>query len=291
MLLQRAPDLPYDQREEDGGLLVFDSEILDERCELLGAPVVRLVLAVSRPQAMVAVRLSDVAPDGRATRVTYGLLNLTHRTGHELPRPLVPGRRYQIRVTLNGMAHAFPPGHRIRLSISTSYWPLAWPRPARYSCPCSPGRAFSTCRSARSGLPANRTSARSASRRDAARRNHPDPAAQGEMDGLRDMVGYESALEVIKDLGVSRLEDIDLDIARRAEEVYGWTGDDFTSVFGDVEWTMRFVRGGWDVSTVSRTKLTSTETDFLLHAELDAYEGDLRVHSRNWTITIPRDQL
>ncbi|NVI89399.1 CocE/NonD family hydrolase [Actinomadura sp. BRA 177] len=286
------PDLPYDQREEDGGSLVFDSEILDERCELLGAPVVRLVLAVSRPQAMVAVRLSDVAPDGRATRVTYGLLNLTHRTGHELPRPLVPGRRYQIRVTLNGMAHAFPPGHRIRLSISTSYWPLAWPPPRPVQLSLFTGACLLDLPVRPVGAP-----------------GEPDVGAFGEPEGTppvattqirphkerwtvsRDMVGYESALEVIKDLGVSRLEDIDLDIARRAEEVYGWTGDDFTSVFGDVEWTMRFVRGGWDVSTVSRTKLTSTETDFLLHAELDAYEGDLRVHSRNWTITIPRDQL
>lgn len=32
------PDLPYDQREEDGGSLVFDTDVLTERCEILGAP-------------------------------------------------------------------------------------------------------------------------------------------------------------------------------------------------------------------------------------------------------------
>lgn len=194
------------------------------------------------------------------------------------------------RATLNGLAHAFPAGHRIRLSISTSYWPLAWPppRPVRLSLftgPCSlelPVRPV--------GAP-----------------GEPAVGAFGEPEGAppipttqlrpgeerwavsRDLVGYESALEVVKDLGLVRIDDIGLEIARRTVETYGWTGDDFASVFGDVEWRMGFARGDWDVSTVTRTKLTSTETDFLVHAQLDAYEGDRRVQSRNWTLTIPRD--
>ncbi|MGH3951432.1 MAG: CocE/NonD family hydrolase, partial [Pseudonocardiaceae bacterium] len=79
------PDLPYDQREEDGGSLVFDTDAFTERCEILGTPVVELDIAASRPVAMVAVRLSDVALDDQATRISYGLLNLTHRTGHDTP--------------------------------------------------------------------------------------------------------------------------------------------------------------------------------------------------------------
>lgn len=71
---------------------------------------------------MVAVRLSDVLPDGRAIRVTYGLLNLTHRNGHENPQPLEPGQKYDVTAQLNGIAQRFPQGHRLRLSISTSYW-------------------------------------------------------------------------------------------------------------------------------------------------------------------------
>ncbi|MEU8803859.1 CocE/NonD family hydrolase [Spirillospora sp. NPDC048819] len=284
------PDLPYDQREEDGGSLVFESDILDERCEVLGAPIVRLELAATRPQAMVAVRLSDVAPDGRATRVTYGLLNLTHRDGHAAPRALDPGKRYRVGVTMNAMAHAFPAGHRIRLSISTSYWPLAWPPPRPVRLSVFTGAI---------DLPVRPVGAA----------GEPDVAAFGEPEGTppisttqlkigeegwtvsRDLVKYASALKVIKDLGVVRIDDIGLEIARLAKETYGWTGDDYGSVFGDVEWRMGFVRGDWDVSTVTRTKLTSTATDFHLHAQLDAYEADRRVHSRNWTITIPRDQL
>ncbi|HCW94117.1 MAG TPA: peptidase S15, partial [Flexistipes sinusarabici] len=71
-----APDLPHDQREEDGGALVFDTPPLDESVEILGKPEVTLNVSASNPLAMVAVRISDVSPDGKATRVTYGLLNL-----------------------------------------------------------------------------------------------------------------------------------------------------------------------------------------------------------------------
>lgn len=41
------PDLPYDQREEDGGSITFDTDVLAERREILGAPVVDLDLEVS----------------------------------------------------------------------------------------------------------------------------------------------------------------------------------------------------------------------------------------------------
>ena len=108
---------------------MFDTDPFTERCEILGAPVLELSFASTAPVAMVAVRLSDVAPDGRATRISYGLLNLTHHKGHSEPELLVPGKRYQVAVQLNGMAQALPRGHRLRLAMSTSYWPLAWPPP------------------------------------------------------------------------------------------------------------------------------------------------------------------
>ena len=126
---QVTPDLPLDQRLEDGGALVFDTDPLPARVELLGAPVAELELAADRPVALLAARLSDVAPDGAATRVSYGLLNLTHRESHEHPTPLQPGRRYRVRLQLNDVGQAFPAGHRIRLALSTAYWPTAWPAP------------------------------------------------------------------------------------------------------------------------------------------------------------------
>ncbi len=118
-----------DQREDDGGSLVFISEPLGERLEILGAPALHLTFASDKPQTLVSVRLNDVAPDGQSTRVTVGLLNLSHRNSHEFPEALVPGEYTSAMVELDDIAHAFPQGHRIAVSISTTYWPIAWPSP------------------------------------------------------------------------------------------------------------------------------------------------------------------
>ena len=81
-----APEMPLDQRLDDAGSLVFDTEPLEEPLAIVGSTLVELAIAADKPQAMVAVRLSDVAPDGAATRVSYGILNLSHRESHESPR-------------------------------------------------------------------------------------------------------------------------------------------------------------------------------------------------------------
>lgn len=284
------PDLPYDQREEDGGSLVFDSDELTERLEILGAPTVELDVAVNEPVAMIAARLSDVAPDGRATRVSYGLLNLTHRSGLDEPEPLEPGRRYRVQVQLNGVAQAFPPGHRVRLSLSTSYWPLAWPppRPVRLSVytghsslslPVRPvdgadhdgGRPFGEPE----GAPPITTTLK-------------QPPEQ-RWTVSRDLVNYRSTLEIVKDNGVTHYDDINLDAGKRAFERYSSVADDFSSVRGESTWTMTFGRDEWQTRTVTSTELTSDEHEFRLHATLDAYEGAQRVFSRNWSLAFPRE--
>ncbi|KOT77220.1 CocE/NonD family hydrolase [Streptomyces sp. WAC 06783] len=286
------PDLPYDQREEDGGSLVFDSDRLTERVEILGSPTVELDLSVSEPVAMVAARISDVAPDGRATRVTYGVLNLAHHETIGEPEPLEPGRRYRATVQLNGVAQAFPPGHRIRLSLSTSYWPLAWPPPRPATLTVHEGTSTLT-------LPVRPTT-------------EPDrlpPRPFGEPEGTRpltvsqltapeerwevkrDLIGYNSELEIVKDRGLARLDDTGMEVGRRAYERYATVADDFTSATGETLWTMRFRRGDWDVRVVTHQEVRCDEKQFIVDATLDGYENDRRVFSRTWNETIPRDCL
>ncbi len=121
---------PDDQTEDDERSACFDSAPLVDTLEILGAPEVTLQLTSNRPDAFVAVRLNEVWPDGASTRVTYGLLNLTHRDGHDSPRALDPHEPVTVRVRLNDVAHRFERGNRIRLAVSTSYWPIVWPSPA-----------------------------------------------------------------------------------------------------------------------------------------------------------------
>lgn len=284
-----APDLPYDQREEDGGALVFDTGRLEEVLEILGAPTVTLEVSANRPVAMVAVRLSDVAQDGKATRVTYGIKNLTHRTSDADPEPLAPNTRYRVEVDLNGVAYRFPKGHKLRLSISTSYWPLAWPPPTPVCLSVYTG-ASSLALPARAPRPED-AELRPMGPPESAR---PCPRTQLEPRHYnwllhRDLATEESVLEVIHDHGRYRLDEIDIEIEAKTVEKYRSVADDFDSIQGEVTTVRRFHRGDWSVRMYTRTVLTSTSRDFCIRAELDAYEGDTRVFCESWDRRIPRD--
>ncbi|MDY6979498.1 MAG: CocE/NonD family hydrolase [Pseudomonadota bacterium] len=284
-----APDLPHDQRQEDGGALVFDSEPLEEPLEILGAPCVELEVIPDKPVAMLAVRLSDIAPDNKAARVTYGLLNLTHRDNSEHPQPLQPGKQYRVRIQLNHVAQHFPVSHRLRIAVSTSYWPLAWPAPESTQVKVIAGisSAFLPVRTPRES--------------DNNLRPFDEPEAAAPLVTemiepehhnwrvIRDLDLDLSTLKVINDSGIVYIKDIDLEMGRNALEWYTYQGDDFNSVRGETLWERSFKRGDWFVKTVTRTVLTSTASDFYLRAELDAYEGDKRVYSANWDTVIPRD--
>lgn len=283
-----APDLPHDQREEDGGALVFQSEPLQQPLEILGAPVLELTFSSNQPTAMVAVRLSDVAPDDKATRVTYGLLNLTHRHSHEFPEPLNAGESYQVNVNLNNIAYQFPTGHRLRISLSTSYWALAWPPPQPVRLTVDP---LHSCLK----LPR-----RPAREEDRAIRFEPPEAAQPIETTVieppqhnwfvhRDLAGDRSVLEVIKDEGVYRIEEIDLEFGDHTWEWYTYQDDDFTSPRGETQTDRSLRRGDWLTRVKTRTVLTANPTDFFIWAELDAWEGDRRIYSENWDYKIPRD--
>ncbi|MFF3488355.1 CocE/NonD family hydrolase [Streptomyces sp. NPDC002701] len=286
------PDLPYDQREEDGGSLVFETEPLTERLEILGSPTVELDLSADRPVAMVAARLSDVSPDGSATRVTYGLLNITRRESAEHPEPLEPGTRYRATVQLNGVAQAFPPGHRVRLSLSTSYWPLAWPPPEPALLSVYEGSSTLT-------LPVRPTDAPDEIAADPFEEPEGTPpvgttrltAPDARWEVKRDMVDYRAELEIVKDQGLVHFDEIGLDVGRRAYERYTSVADDFTSVTGESAWTMRFRRDDWDVRVETSTRLSCDERDFFVDATLDGYEGGRRVFSRTWNEKVPRDLL
>ena len=124
-----GPEFPGDQRGDDAESLCFDSPALPEDLDVAGQPLLDLCFAVDRPVAHIAVRLNDVWPSGEVSRITYHLQNLCMRESRETPSALVPGQRYRMRIKLDDIAWRVPRGHRLRVSISTSYFPLMWPAP------------------------------------------------------------------------------------------------------------------------------------------------------------------
>ncbi|MFW5862569.1 MAG: CocE/NonD family hydrolase [Spirochaetota bacterium] len=284
-----TPDLPHDQREEDGGALIFESEPLTRQLELMGTPLLNVDFISNKPVAMIAVRISDVALDGKATRVTYGLLNLTHRKSHEEPENLEPGKRYQAQVKLNGVAQVFPKGHKVRISISTSYWPIAWPSPEPVMLKIFTGKTGVM-------LPVRQPRGSDAELREfdppeAAQPVKRIPIETGRHNWLveRDLAIDKSTLKVIKDDGIQLYSDINMEVENRSYEWYSSVNDDFSSIRGETWWARGFRRGDWHTRVTTRTVLTSDPEYFYIDAELDAFEGDTRVYSQNWNMKVERD--
>jgi uncharacterized protein len=118
-----------DLRPDDALVPTFTSAPLDADLDILGRAIVVLAWESPVDVATAVVRLQDVAPDGTPFQVSAGILNLTHRLSHEEPKPLEPGMVHAVHVALRGTAHRFMAGHRIRLSVASSMWPVVWPSP------------------------------------------------------------------------------------------------------------------------------------------------------------------
>jgi predicted acyl esterase len=120
--------LPWDQRPDEAFSLVYDWPVKEET-EVMGRPRVELTVASSVPVAFISAKLCDVAPDGRSSMVTRGIVNLTHRDSDERPEPIPVGEPVTATIELDATAYVFEPGHTIRLDLASSDFPSSWPPP------------------------------------------------------------------------------------------------------------------------------------------------------------------
>ena len=286
-------DYPADQREEDALCLTFTTEPLEERLELLGRPRLRFAFAVNQPLALVAARLCDIAPDGTSTVVSRGALNLTHLDGHEEPQALVPGDRHTADFELNVVGQAIPAGHRLRLALSTTYWPWYWPSPEPVELkvftgegsilelpirPPSPEDAnLRPFDPPEQGPGLERVILESAAPYRLIRR---DPAA-GTIELEHNEDGYER----------HRLVESGIEVAWASVDRLSINEDDPLSAKVVCERRVDLGRGSWQVRVETTSSMTSDATDFHIEDRLEAYEGPRRVFVRSWSRSFPRDHL
>ncbi|MFB6299968.1 MAG: CocE/NonD family hydrolase [Halobacteriales archaeon] len=112
---------------DDGRSLVFETAPLDDPVELTGTGQATIRIQATTPDPIVAVRLVDIAPRGRARLVTGGYLRADHRTGHQDPTPLEPNRTYTVEIPLKPKSHIFESGHRLRVAVAASAFPRTRP--------------------------------------------------------------------------------------------------------------------------------------------------------------------
>jgi hypothetical protein len=118
-----------DLQPSDEHALVYDSEPLQQKLEILGEPVAHIRVSADATRANWIARIADVAPDGRVTHVAAAAFNGTHRQSARAPVDIVPGEEFALDIQMHFTSWVFAPGHRIRFTVTNSQWPMLWPTP------------------------------------------------------------------------------------------------------------------------------------------------------------------
>ncbi|MEV0485605.1 CocE/NonD family hydrolase [Streptomyces sp. NPDC050508] len=284
-------DLPPDQRDEDARSACFEFEVPAETW-VLGRPRVRLRLTCEVPRGQVIARLCDVAPDGASTLVTRGVLNLSARHGRDRVVPWTPGATEDVTFELNGIGHAFPPGHRIRLAVSSAYWPWIWPQPESSagftldpegSALELPVRERELADDIRFGEPEEA---------EPLGVNYPATLDEPRPERLvvRDVAKGEWRLEVDPRYGGTRVYPDGLEFTEDALETYTIDESDPLSARTRSDWSIRLHRPelAWDTTVRTRSEITCDETDFITSNEVICTEGEEVIFHRTWEKRIPR---
>jgi uncharacterized protein len=282
-------ELPLDQEVDDARSLVFDSEPLTERVEILGFPTVDIDLAVDQPVALLAVRLCEVHPGGTSRKVSYGVLNLTHRDGHEHPEPLEPGKRYRVRVQLKNSGFAFKPGNRIRVSLAAANWYLVWPSPAPVVLTVYTGASTLT-------LPVRPPRPEDALLRSlgkpfdvpTSRVTVLKPDMLQTKQFLWDVGGSSLTITSEGGGGAQRLDAIGTVGSSKWKGISHIKDDDPTSARITHTQTWEFRRDDWRTRIETQLEVSVTSTDYVLRSVIYTYDDDKLFFTRSWDEKIPR---
>jgi hypothetical protein len=252
--------------------------------EILGSSAVTLELSADRPLALVAVRLCDVSSTGASTLVARGLLNLSHRSGSAEPQPLEPGKVETVRVPLDAAAYAFRPGHQLRLAVSPTYWPWAWPSPQ--------GATLTVHAGGTSCLELPVRPPRNEDGHTAVFAKAPDPHASSgtstrtvshdERSGRRTIT-----LDRIR--ARRRAREDGLEVAGAQKDIFTIVDGDPLSATVECRRRMEMHRRGWSARVETQSTMSADAEVFRLVNLVEAFENEERIYSRESAFEVPRD--
>lgn len=282
-----GPELPGDQRQDDARSACFDSAALTTDLDIVGAPHLTLRLTSDQPQAQIAVRLNHIHPDGASTRITYGVLNLAHRDSHATPQALTPAQEYEVTLDLDHIAYRVPKDHKIRVAVSTAYWPLLWPAPFAATLQLSAGQIALPQRPTAGGDEHSFAPPTAADQWDTKTLRDENHIRRREVD----MTTGTVSLIIEDDFGKVRDSDHGMINGSIARERWDIHPDDPLSARGSCHWTDEIERGNMRLRTETTCAMWSDADTFHLTARLEAYENDSLIYARDVTDSIPRDMM
>ncbi len=288
-------ELPTDQTVDDELSLTFDSEVLEKRIEIFGMPELILEVASDKPLANLCARLCDVAPDGSSRRISYQMLNLSHVDSHEHPKELEPGTFYKAKLKLKMCGYAFDPGHRIRIALSTNYWPLIWPAPEPLTLKIRTNQCVLK-------LPVRpQNDQEQVIRFEKPVRGPATPITQMAKGKIERSFSIDSKTNTATYItngeggvfgeGTERFDEIDTTIEHNLKRELTIGKDDPLSAHYILTQSFTITKNDTEIDIHTTVEMSSDEKNFFLNGTLDAYENGTKCSSRTFTEEIPRDKL
>jgi uncharacterized protein len=105
-------------------VLVYTTPPLTQMLEVTGDIKVTLYLSSDVKDTDLMVKLVDVYPDNHAYNLDEGVQRVRWRDGYDKPAFMERGKVYKVAVPPLVTSNAFLPGHRIRIEVSSSAFPM-----------------------------------------------------------------------------------------------------------------------------------------------------------------------
>ena len=282
-----GPEFPGDQARDDAQSLTFDTPPLVTDIDIVGQPAVELEFSVDKPVASVALRLNDVWPTGEVNRITFHLQNLCMRDNRENPTALEPGKRYKMKIKMDDIAWRVPKGHKIRVAISTSYFPMMWPAPEPVTLTVYAGKSLLHMPLRKEIAGEVPLSWKQPEAAEPAKLKHLRDHAHKRETTFDDKTG-EMRLEIVDDFGEYEIKPHGLIAGSVARETYMILPGDPLSAKMETHWTEERRRGTWATRTETYGRLTATKTHWLVWGKIEAYEGKKKVFEKVFDEKIER---
>ena len=279
-------DLPGDQRRDDGLSVCFETTVHDTPLDIIGRPELCIQVALDAPVGTLVARLLDVHPDGTSHRISLGVLNLTHRNGSADPTPMTPGKTERVTLKLDATAYRIRPGHRLRLAVSTAYFPMILPPPTDVSATITLGKTATL------HLPCPSFDIIDVPEVEATLPDYPQDTPPSENRQIhRDRAVDRTTVTVTSDTGRLRHPAHGIEWQEERQSVWSITRGDPLSIHGTERYLGLRRRDGIETTELATATLTASATEWIVETAIEAHQDGTPVFSRNWSFQIPRDHM
>ena len=274
------------QKSIDAQSTCFDSDILEKHIDVFGRPEITISLRSNAPTGNLIVRLCDVSPSGSSELVSIGVLNLTHRNGNKFPKLMPIGETQSLAIKLDNTGHRFLPGQKIRIALSTAYWPFVWPavnnptltlteKPACLSLPTLVNLEEEDVQPNPPVAPPMSA---------ITQKRKPNSNRDVEYDFNENKV----KLKIKDDLGELLYHKHNLVTSAIKHEYYEISNNAPLSSMAQISWSFEYSRDNWMTRTVTETIMTSDEKYYYLKAKVRAYENEKNIFEKSFKHKIIR---